>query len=152
MSVFTLLRREKGLCLWERKLVCLFFFTMVKNSHKRNSDGDEWDKIRYPYILLFLPPSIEPYPAAFCLPCCKENIQHYYRPQSEGDNVLGSVHPFVRLSVCPSVRCADAVDRLLIWENICRGRTCILHVLIFGSLWILENWLIVRPCLWMKKN
>ncbi len=50
----------------------------------------------------------------------------HYRPRSEGDNVLGSVRPSVRLSVtqrsyqskvfvCVSNSRADAVDRLLIF-------------------------------------
>ena len=67
------------------------------------------------------------------------NLQSSYRPWSEGDNVLGSVHPSVCPSICghshgwtvwPTIynqsaygdNCADAVDRLLIdhmWQLWC---------------------------------
>ena len=61
-------------------------------------------------------------------------MKHFYRPRSEGDNVIGSVRPSVRPFVCLSslpvrgfclsviIRAcadnsADAVDRLLMIES-----------------------------------
>ncbi len=35
-------------------------------------------------------------------------LRSHYRPRSEGDNVLGSVRPSVRLSVSPSVTALTA--------------------------------------------
>ncbi len=77
---------------------------------------------------------------------------NFYRPRSEGDNVLGSVRPSVRPSVCPSVSAltlekngrrviisprylsvcrlsrADAVDRLLIF-----GRSVFITVFLYAE-------------------